>query len=236
MGRDRLPQLRNAHHRRVLIVAVHGRVGGGAPDILRPGIVGKALAEIDGVVVARELRHRLEDGDGKVGEDLVHGGHLKRPEMSAAGLGRQARGLPAQDAAGEMLVVGQAPRPAPRATPSPSACRSGRQTPPACPRGPEWPSDRRSTAERPRRPDRPPRRPHSARGRRPADSVPPPSPSTRLPASNRAPDGPPRKSSRQPVLRGPVRPVSRAPKSPLARRKSSAAGGLKDRRNPGRVP
>ena len=41
-----------------------------------------------------------------------------------------------QDAAGQMLVIGQGPRPAPPATPSPSACRSGRRKPPACPWGP----------------------------------------------------------------------------------------------------
>ena len=72
---DRLAQFRNPHHRGVLVVAVHRGVGGGFADVFRPGIVGKTLTEIDGVVVARELRHRLEDGDGKVREDLVHGGH-----------------------------------------------------------------------------------------------------------------------------------------------------------------
>ena len=75
--RDRRPQLRNAHHRRILVVAVQRRVSRRPPDVLRAGIVGKALAEIDRVVVARGLRHRLEDGDGKVGKDLVHGGHVK---------------------------------------------------------------------------------------------------------------------------------------------------------------
>ena len=71
MGRDRLPQFRDAHHRRVLVVAVQRGVGRGAADVLRPRIVGKTLAEIDGVVVARKLRHRLENGDGEIGEDLV---------------------------------------------------------------------------------------------------------------------------------------------------------------------
>ena len=230
MGGDRLPQLRNAHHRRVLVVAVDRGVRGGAPDILRPGIVGKALAEIDGVVVARGLRHRLEDGDRKVGEDLVHGSHVSKNPWgaSAAGLGLQPRRLPAQYAARQMLVVRQAPPPAPPATPSPSACRIGRRTPPACPWGPEWPPGRTTAAEPPRRPDRLRRRPHSARGHRPADSVPPPSPSRRLPASNRAPDGPPRVILPTTCFAG-SRPASRAPKSPLARRKSSAANGLKGR-------
>ena len=75
MGRNRLPQFRNAHHRRVLVVAVHHRVRGGAANVLRPGIVRETLAEIDRVVVARELRHRLEDGDGQIRKYLVHGSH-----------------------------------------------------------------------------------------------------------------------------------------------------------------
>src|ERR1700753_141373 len=85
MRRDGLAQLADTHHRRVLVVAVHGRVGGGAADILRSGIVGEPLAEIDGVVVARELRHRLENRHGKVGEDLVHRNHgtISRPSWWA---------------------------------------------------------------------------------------------------------------------------------------------------------
>ena len=45
----------------------------GAANVLRPGIVRKTLAEIDRVVVARGLRHRLEDRDGQIRENLVHG-------------------------------------------------------------------------------------------------------------------------------------------------------------------
>src|SRR5258706_3730122 len=77
MSRDRLPQLRNAHHRRVLVVAVHDSGRRHAAKVFRAGIIRKTLAEIDGVIVARELRHRLEDGNGKVRKDLVHGGHGK---------------------------------------------------------------------------------------------------------------------------------------------------------------
>ena len=56
------------------------RVGGGAPDVLRARPFRTPLAEIDGIVVARELRHRLEDGNGKVRKDLVHGSHgAKKP-------------------------------------------------------------------------------------------------------------------------------------------------------------
>ena len=75
VSRNRLPQFRDAHHRGVLVVAVHDRVGGGAADILRPGVVRKTLAEIDRVVVARKLRHRLEDRDGQIRKYLVHGSH-----------------------------------------------------------------------------------------------------------------------------------------------------------------
>ena len=105
MGRDRLAQFGNAHHRRVLVIAIHGSIGCRLPDVLGAGMVGKALAEIDGVIVARKLRHRLEDRDGEVSKDLVHGPHGK---ASAAGPGRQSSSLPAQNATGEMLVVGKA--------------------------------------------------------------------------------------------------------------------------------
>ena len=75
MGCDRLPQFRNAHHRRVLVVAVHDRFRRCAANVFGTRIVWKTLAEIDGVVVARELRHRLEDGHGKIRKHLVHGRH-----------------------------------------------------------------------------------------------------------------------------------------------------------------
>src|SRR5260370_10470907 len=75
MGGDRLPQFRKPHHRGVLIVAIHHRIGRGAANVFRAGIVRKTLAEIDCVVVARELPHRLENSHGKIREDLVHGGH-----------------------------------------------------------------------------------------------------------------------------------------------------------------
>ena len=72
MRGDRLAQFRQAQHRRILVPAVDHRLGRLAPHVLRPGIVGKALAEIDRVVLAREPRHHLEHGDGKVGEDRIH--------------------------------------------------------------------------------------------------------------------------------------------------------------------
>ncbi|OIQ73287.1 hypothetical protein GALL_450750 [mine drainage metagenome] len=75
MGGNGLPQFRNTHHRRVLVVTVHDRVRGGAADILRPRVVGQTLTEIDRVVVARKLRHCLEDRDGQIRKYLVHGSH-----------------------------------------------------------------------------------------------------------------------------------------------------------------
>ena len=225
MGRDRLAQFRDAHHRRILVIAVHDGIRRRAADVLRAGIVGKTLAEIDGVVVARKLRHRLENGDGKVAQKPCSG-TVEVMERSAAGLGRQSRSLPAQHAAGQMLVVGKpAGLRGQRRRHRPLA-RSGRQTPPACPGDREYPAGRRSRAEPPRRRDRLRPRLHSARGHRPEDSVPRRSPSILLPASNRAPDDPPRISSRQPTSQGPQSaPPFRRAKSPLARRKSSAANG-----------
>ena len=66
---DGLAQLRQAHHRRILVPAVDDRLGGLAADVLGAGIVGKALAEIDRAGLAGEARHGLEDGGRQVGED-----------------------------------------------------------------------------------------------------------------------------------------------------------------------
>jgi len=77
MRRDRRAQLRQPHHGRILVPALHDRLGGLAAHVLGAGIVGEALAEIDGPGLARQARHHFEDGGGKVGKDRVHGG--KRP-------------------------------------------------------------------------------------------------------------------------------------------------------------
>ena len=69
---DRAAQLRQAHHRRILIVAVQDGVGGLAAHVLGTGIVGKALPQIDGLLFAGERRHHLEDGGGQIGEKTVH--------------------------------------------------------------------------------------------------------------------------------------------------------------------
>src|ERR1700728_390608 len=76
------------------------------------------------------------------------------------------------------------------ATPSPTACPSGRRKPPACHGGRGYPGGRNSTAGLRPRPDTRPRQPHSVRGHRREDSGPRLFPSIRLPASNREPDDP----------------------------------------------
>src|SRR6516162_5022458 len=89
---------------------------------------------------------------------------------------------------------------APRARPSPTACRNGTQKPLAFPLDPECLSDRSSTEEpRPRR-DRPPPPLRWARGHRPEGSGLQSSPATLPAASNREPDtpDPPRQSSYDP--------------------------------------
>src|SRR5262249_15580542 len=72
MHGDGAAQLGNAEHRGILIPAVDRRLGGLAAHVLGTGIVGKALAEIDGVVLARERRHHLEHRDRQIGEDRIH--------------------------------------------------------------------------------------------------------------------------------------------------------------------
>src|SRR5947208_9266158 len=110
---------------------------------------------------------------------------------SAAGFGRQSRGLPADDATGKVLVIGKAHRLGRQRRRHRALARTAGENHLLALR-PEWPQDRSSGAERPHRPDRPPPRPHWVRGHRPEDSALPLSPWKRLPASNRAPDGPPR--------------------------------------------
>jgi hypothetical protein len=60
-----------------LIPSVDDRFGGLAPHVFGAGVVGKSLSEIDRRILARELRHDLEDGDGKIGKDRVHQSRLK---------------------------------------------------------------------------------------------------------------------------------------------------------------
>jgi hypothetical protein len=72
MGGNRGAQLRNAHHRRILVVAIEHRIRRHPPHVLRPRIVRKALAEIDRAGFPGKARHHFEHGGGQVGEQSVH--------------------------------------------------------------------------------------------------------------------------------------------------------------------
>src|SRR3546814_7658558 len=61
VGGDRLAQRGQAHHRRILVPAGQHGLGGRATHILRAGVVGKTLAEIDRLVMTGQPRHGLED-------------------------------------------------------------------------------------------------------------------------------------------------------------------------------
>jgi hypothetical protein len=72
MGGDRLAQLGQAAHRRILARRAGQRRGGALDHVLGPAEIGEALAEIDRLELAREPRHMLEDGGRQVGEERVH--------------------------------------------------------------------------------------------------------------------------------------------------------------------
>ena len=93
MGGDGLAQLRQAHHRRVLVPAVDHRLGGLAAHVLGAGVVGEALAEIDRAGLARQPRHHLEHARLEIGEDRVHGLALAR-RKGAITLPRQGARFP----------------------------------------------------------------------------------------------------------------------------------------------
>ena len=61
---DRRAQFGQAHHRGILIVAVQHRIRRLAAHVLGAGIVGKALSEIDRLLLAGERRHHLENRGG----------------------------------------------------------------------------------------------------------------------------------------------------------------------------
>jgi hypothetical protein len=72
--RNGLAQLGQPHHRGILVPAVDDGVGRLLSHVLRAGIVGKALTEIDRVLLARKPRHHLEHRDRQIGKDVVHCG------------------------------------------------------------------------------------------------------------------------------------------------------------------
>jgi hypothetical protein len=56
---DGLAELGQARHRRILVGAGQ-RLGRLRDDVVRPAEIGKALAEIDGVMLGGERRHRVK--------------------------------------------------------------------------------------------------------------------------------------------------------------------------------
>jgi hypothetical protein len=67
-----------------LIPPAHHGLGRLAAHVLGARIVGKALAQIDRLVLARELRHHLEHGNGKLGKHRVHAGTLAPQRLVAS--------------------------------------------------------------------------------------------------------------------------------------------------------
>src|SRR6185369_15654701 len=82
LQRDLLAQLEDAGHRRVLVPRrVHRRVER-VTQRLRAVEIRKALAEVDRLVLDRELRHDAEDRRADLGEltlDLHHASRFGRP-------------------------------------------------------------------------------------------------------------------------------------------------------------
>ena len=72
MGGDGGPQLGEAKHRRVLIPTADHRFRRPGAHVLRARIVGKALAEIDGLMLAGEPGHGLKDARADLVEDRIH--------------------------------------------------------------------------------------------------------------------------------------------------------------------
>jgi hypothetical protein len=70
---DGIAQLRQTHHRRILVPAIDNRICGFLPHVEWAGIIREALTEIDGVVLAGKPRHDLEHSGGQICEDRVHG-------------------------------------------------------------------------------------------------------------------------------------------------------------------
>src|SRR5579864_1489923 len=76
-------KFRQAHHRRILVPAVDHRFGRLGAHVLRSLIVGKALAEIDRLPLARQPRHDLEDARLNFCEYRVHACPSRRRETPA---------------------------------------------------------------------------------------------------------------------------------------------------------
>ena len=77
--RYRLAQPGDAHHRRILVRAVLERVMRAPAHVVGAVAVGKALAEIDRAVRARQARHHLEHGRAIAAQDRIAGLHVSAP-------------------------------------------------------------------------------------------------------------------------------------------------------------
>ena len=87
-GGHRLAQFRHAGHRRILVAAVLQRVGRRLHHVRRPVGIGKALAEIDRLVLDRERRHHREDRGADAGQQGIGGLHVAsalRPRAGSRG-------------------------------------------------------------------------------------------------------------------------------------------------------
>ncbi len=75
----RLAQGGDSLHRRILVGAAHQGLGRLGPHVLWTGVVGKALAQVDGAVLGRQTRHHREDGGRQAGEHWVEASIHERP-------------------------------------------------------------------------------------------------------------------------------------------------------------
>jgi hypothetical protein len=80
----RLPQRRQAEHRRILMWPVAQRADRRLDDFRRLEAFGKPLAEIDRAGLVGETRHRLEDRNAAVGEYRVDHRETSTPQQAYA--------------------------------------------------------------------------------------------------------------------------------------------------------
>ncbi len=66
-----LSELRDTEHGRILIRLVFERFGGSAPNIVGTVAVGKALSQVDRVVLSGEPRHDFEYGGAILCQNLI---------------------------------------------------------------------------------------------------------------------------------------------------------------------
>ena len=72
MRRDGFAQLRQPHHRGILVVAVQHGICRLAPHVFRAGIIGKTLPEIDGILLPCKRRHDFEYRGRQTREKMIH--------------------------------------------------------------------------------------------------------------------------------------------------------------------